>query len=138
MEDFDDLMDQVIHLERNLYENAKELGKNHGEQAARDEGFEFGVGYGRKAGLEIGEVIGLCIYIKSHITDVDEKTKERIIHTIQQIEKIITLDINWSNPSKNDLEEIVENLRNKKKLLEIRSKQVIGKVIVTQKQDYSF
>ncbi|KAF0981083.1 hypothetical protein FDP41_012871 [Naegleria fowleri] len=144
VDDIDDVFDKIIHLEQNFYENGKELGMQHAALVGKEEGFNFGVAYGRKVGKEIGEVIGLCIFLKNYLKNDHEErvisaTKEKIISTILQIENMVK-DFPWDNPATNslNLEEFVETLRNKKKLLEIRSKQILGKVNNVQKQDYSF
>ncbi|KAG2382303.1 hypothetical protein C9374_005505 [Naegleria lovaniensis] len=143
--DIDDAFDKIIHMEQNFYENGKELGMQHAALVGKEEGFNFGVAYGRKVGKEIGELIGLCIFLKNYLKNDHEErvlsaTREKIISTILQIESLVK-DFPWDNPANGsvNLEEFVENLRNKKKLLEIRSKQILGKVTSVQKQqDYSF
>ena len=139
--DIDDVFDRVIHLEKHIYENGRELGKVHGEKLGKEEGFNFGVDFGRKIGKEIGSVLGLCTFLKGFLKEegkVDSTTREKISSTILQIENVIK-EINWENLAQTELEQVVENLRNKRKLLEIRAKQIIGKVVTIQKkEDYSF
>ena len=141
--DFDAVMDQVIHLERNIYDEARERGRVHGEELVKQEGLSFGIGYGRKAGMEIGGVLSLAIVLKSRCnteTSLDEKTREKILSTVAQIENMVR-GIQWDSIASHDFEELVENLRNKRKLLEIRAKSLMGGKTTTsavKRDDYSF
>ncbi|KAL9645761.1 hypothetical protein ABK040_003493 [Willaertia magna] len=145
--DNSDFLDDIINLEKNIYEESLEKGQLLGDRLGKEEGYQFGISYGRKIGEEIGETLGFCFYLKKYLNSstnnnsIEQAIKEKLLITIQQIEDIINNNISWEEPGKTNLEEILENLRNKKKLLEIRLKKIVTNKNVTnayQTDNYTF
>ena len=120
----DDILEQAIAVEQSVYNSGLTQGIEKGAQDGHQEGFVYGLDQGRKLGEEIGEMIGFTKTLQALISQEQSHPQNLLRvsnNTLRQLNDLLQ-QFPWENPAneENDLLNLVDQLRNKYKLLQIR------------------
>lgn len=111
--------DEILSIERNIYEEGKKKGEEEVKEKTYVEGYNFGIEHGKKYALEIGKISGIIEFYFQMTKDCTEKSySENFYKTLKSLKKLIS-EFEF-DATKDEMNQKYDSIQNKYKLLQLR------------------